>query len=393
MENYSKDCPTSIMQLPDDSLYLIFHWLESASDRESFGLTCRRWLQIQNASRRTLQFQCSFTKLDIPSLSQKSIRIDSFHLHRLLNRFQQLQSLSLSGCVELPDSGLNQLQHYGSKLQALHLHCCFRITDCGVSLVASGCPSLTTISLYKCNVTDTGLKALSESCLALKDVDISYSSFISDHGIQALCKNCRQLRAIRMTKCRSITGVGFKGCSQTLTYLEANDCKLEPEGIMAIVSSGGLEYLNVSCLSWCILGDGLTAIGAGFTTKLRILDFRCCRTIENNSIVSIAKGCPLLQEWNLALCHEIRTAGWEAIGVNCHNLEKLHVNRCRNLCDQGLQALRNGCRKLCVLYISISKSQQISSTAIEIFKCLRGNVKIIDEEVVYIAPNSAFHPY
>lgn len=393
MDNCSRDCPTSIMQLPDDNLYLIFHRLDSASDRESFGLTCLRWLHIQNASRRSLQFQCSFSKLDIPSLSHSSIKIDSFHLQRLLSRFRQLHSLSLSGCVELPDSGLSQLQHYGSKLQTLHLHCCFRITDYGVSLAASGCPSLTTISLYRCNVTDIGLKALSESCLALKDVDISHSSLISDHGIRALLSNCRQLRAIKMTNCRSITGVGFKDCPQTLTYLEANSCKLEPEGIMAIVSGGGIEYLNVSCLSWCILGDGLMAIGAGFSTKLRVLDFRCCRTIEDNSIISIAKGCPVLREWNLALCHEIRTAGWEAIGANCHNLEKLHVNRCRNLCDEGLQALRNGCKKLRVLYINISKCRRISSTAMEIFKCLRGNVKIIEDEMVCIVPDSAFRTY
>ncbi|KAL3516288.1 hypothetical protein ACH5RR_023190 [Cinchona calisaya] len=390
MENCSKDYPTSIVQLPDDCLYFIFNWLDSASDRQSFGLTCHRWLQIQNSSRRSLQFQCSFTKIDIASLSQSTMKINAFHLHRFLNRFQQLHFLSLSGCVEMPDSGLRQLQYYGSKLQTLHLHCCFGITDCGVSLAASGCPSLTTISLYSCNVTDIGLKALSQSCLALRDVDLSYCSLISDHGIRALSKNCRQLRAIRMSNCRSVTGVGFMGCSQGLTYLEANGCKLEPDGIMAIVSGGGLEYLNLSCISWCILGDGLRAIGAGFATKLKVLDFRLCRTIGDKSIIAIAKGCPLLQEWNLALCHEITKAGWEAIGVHCHNLEKLHVNRCRNLCDEGLQALRYGCKKLSVLYISIHNYRRISSTAMEIFKCLRGDVKIIEEEVMCIAPNSAF---
>ncbi|XP_027162985.1 F-box/LRR-repeat protein 12 [Coffea eugenioides] len=393
MENCYEDCLTSIMQLPDDCLYFIFHWLDSASDRESFGLTCHRWLQIQNSSRRRLQFQCSFTKLDIPSLSQSSMKIDAFYLHRLLNRFQKLHYLSLSGCIEMPDFGLRQLLNYGSQLQTLHLHCCFGITDHGISLVASGCPSLTTISLYRCNVTDIGLKTLSESCLALKDVDLSYCSLISDQGIRALAKNCRHLRAVCMTNCRSVTGVGFMGCSQSLTFLEANGCKLEPGGIMAIVSGGGLEYLNLSCLWWCIGRDGLTAIGAGFATKLKVLDFRSCRTIGDNSIIAIAKGCPLLQEWNLALCHEITRAGWEAIGVNCHHLEKLHVNRCRNLCDEGLQALRYGCKKLSVLYMSISKSCNISSTALEIFRCSRGDVKILEEEVMSIAPDSAFHVY
>ncbi|KAI3461765.1 hypothetical protein Pfo_018428 [Paulownia fortunei] len=243
------------------------------------------------------------------------------------------------------------LLNYGLKLQSLHLDCCFGITDHGLSFVASGCPFLTIVSLYRCNITDIGLETLSKFCLALKDVNLSYCLLISDHGIRALSQNCRHLRAISISHCRSVNGIGFQGCSQTLAYLEADSCKLEPEGILAIVSGGGLEYLNISNLSWCIHGPDLVAIDAGFISKLRVLNFRLCRTIGDDAIVKIAQGCPLLEEWNLALCHEIRMVGWESIGSNCRNLERLHVNRCRNLCDQGLQALRDGCKRLRKLYL------------------------------------------
>uniref|UniRef100_A0A5B7BQ23 Putative F-box/LRR-repeat protein 12 n=1 Tax=Davidia involucrata TaxID=16924 RepID=A0A5B7BQ23_DAVIN len=388
MENPSRDGPTSIMHLPDDCLYFIFQRLDYGFDRESFGLTCHRWLHIQNSSRRSLQFQCSFTQLNLTSLSQASYSINSFHLYRLLNRFQQLESLSLSGCIELPDSGLTQLQYYGSKLHALYLDCCFGITDNGLLSVATGCHSLTAVSLYRSNISDIGLEILAKSCLALKDVNLSYCSLISDYGISTLSQKCYQLRAIRISYCGRINGVGFKGCSQTLAYLEADSCKLEPEGILGIVSGGGLEYLNVSNLPWSICGDGLTALGAGFATKLRILNFRTCRTIGDNSVVAIAKGCPLLQEWNLALCHEVRISGWESIGLNCHNLERLHVNRCRNLCDHGFQALRDGCKRLSILYMS--RCRRITSIAVELFKCSRGDVKIKEEEIMCIAPNWAF---
>ncbi|XAR60862.1 hypothetical protein NMG60_11034391 [Bertholletia excelsa] len=376
--------PTSIMHLPDDCLYFIFQRLNCASDRESFGLTCRRWLHIQNSSRHSLQFPYSFNIVDISSLSQTSTKIDDFHLCRLLIRFSQLQSLSLSGCMELPDSGLTQLQHYGSKLQNLSLDCCYGITDTGLSLVAAGCPSLTVISLYRCNVSDVGIETLAKSCLALKHVNLCYCSLISDHGIRALSQNCLQIQSIKISYCRNVSGVGFKGCPQTLSYLEAESCKLEPEGIMGIVSGGGLEYLNISSLSGFIYGDGLAAIGSGFAMRLRVLNLRLCRTIGDESIVAIAKGCPLLQEWNLALCHEVRVSGWESIGSNCYNLQRLHVNRCRNLCDRGLQALRDGCKRLQILYIS--GCSRISSTAMELFKCLRGDVEIKEEEVMSIAP-------
>lgn len=388
MEISSKDGPTSIMHLPDDCLYFIFQWLDSGFDRKSFGLTCHRWLHIENSSRRSLQFQCSFRQLNHSSLSRTSTNIGPFHLYRLLNRFQQLQLLSLSGCIDLPDSGLAQLQSYGSKLQTLHLDCCFGITDDGLSLVASGCHSLTTISLYRCNISNTGLETLAKSCLALKDVNLSYCPLITDIGIRALSQNCCQLRAVRISNCRNISGVGFHGCPQTLVYIEADSCKLETEGIIDIVSGGGLEYLNISNLNWAIPGNGLTAIGAGFATRLKILDLRLCRSIGDESIMAIAKGCPLLQEWNLALCHEIRIQGWESIGLNCHNLERLHVNRCRYLCDRGLQALRDGCRRLSFLYIT--RCRQITYTAIELFKYLRSDVEIKEEEIMCIAPDWAF---
>ncbi|KAL0369875.1 UNVERIFIED_CONTAM: F-box/LRR-repeat protein 12 [Sesamum angustifolium] len=386
MENSLTDPSTSIVQLPDDCLYFIFQRLESSNDRESFGLTCHRWLCIQNSSRRSLQFQCSFTQLNPTSLSQPSTTINFFHLHRLLCRFPQLQSLSLSGCIELPDSGLSVLLNYGLKLESLHLDCCFGITDHGLSFVAGGCPLLRIISLYRCSVTDIGLENLSQSCLNLKDVNLSYCSLISDHGIRALSQNCRHLRSINISHCRNVTGVGFQGCSQTLAYLEADSCKLEPEGISAIVSGGGLEYLNISNLAWCINGHGLTTIDARFISKLRVLNFRLCRTIDDDAIVKIAQGCPLLEEWNLALCHEISILGWESIGSKCRNLERLHVNRCRNLSDQGLQALRDGCRRLRKLYLG--RCRLISSIAIEMFKYLRNDVQIIDEEIMFIGPGA-----
>ncbi|GMH25810.1 hypothetical protein Nepgr_027653 [Nepenthes gracilis] len=375
-----------------EEMWLFAFWkhlgFAASSAEEAFGLTCRRWLHIQNISRGSLQFQCSFTLLDTSSLSRAIPNIRTLHLQRLLTRFQHLHSLSLSGCTQLPDSGLMQLQQYGPTLTALSLDCCFEITDDGLSFVANGCPSLTFINLYRCNITDAGLETLAKSCLGLEDVNLSYCWLITDHGIRVLVGNCSRISAIRISNCERVSGVGFEGCSETLVYLEAESCKLEPEGIAAIASGRGLEYLNISNLSWCIRGDGLGKIGAGFATRLKVLNLRLCRSMGSESVAAIAKGCPSLQEWNLAWCHEVRLSGWESIALNCRNLEKLHVNRCRNLCDRSLMALRNGCRKLSVLYMS--GCPRISSNAIEFFRLFRGDVTIKKEEVLTVGPAWAF---
>ncbi|EEF37787.1 ubiquitin-protein ligase, putative [Ricinus communis] len=388
MVDHSSDGPTSIMHLSDDCLSIIFQWLDCNSDRESFGLTCRRLLDIQNINRRSLQFQCSFTIFNLTSLPQRSLFINSFHIHRLLTRFQHLHFLSLSGCTDLPDSALIPLQFYGSRLHSLHLDCCFGLTDNGLSLITSGCPYLTVISLYRCNITDIGLETLANGCSALKQINLSYCPLVSDCGLRSISQACCQLQAVKISCCREISGVGFTGCSPTLAYIDAESCNLDPKGVMGIVSGGGLEYLNVSGISWSIKGDGLAAIGSGFAARLKILNLRMCRTVGDESATAIAKGCPLLQEWNLALCHGVQISGWESIGFGCNRLEKLHVNRCRNLCDRGLQALREGCKMLSVLYLN--KSCRVSSNAIELFKLYRGNVEIREEEVMCIGPARTF---
>ncbi|KAI9178145.1 hypothetical protein LWI28_023257 [Acer negundo] len=230
-----------LMDLPDDCLCFIFQWLDCSSGRESFGLTCHRWLTIQNLSRRSLQFECSLTQLSLSSLSQTSLNVTSFHVHKLLTRYQHLQQLSLSGCTELPDSGLNPLQSYGSKLQSLYLDCCFGSTDNGLSLIGTGCPSVTSISLYRCTITDVGLEILANACSTLMRVNLSYSR-ISDYGLEALLQKCSQLKGVTVSYCRGVTGIGFRGCSPTLAYIDTESCKLEPEGVMGLLVVVGSSF-------------------------------------------------------------------------------------------------------------------------------------------------------
>ncbi|XP_058102502.1 F-box/LRR-repeat protein 12 [Magnolia sinica] len=371
-----EDYLVSMIDLPDDSLHIIFHKLESCTDRNAFGLTCWRWLQIQNLARGSLQFKCSH---------RSSISDNVRYLSRLLGRFQQLNSISLAGCTELPDSALTQLRSSGSNLRTLFLDCCFGITDNGLSLVFAGCPALVSVSLYRCNVTDVGLEILAKSCPTLERVNLSYCTLLSDHGIGALSRECLKLRAMTISYCRGITGTGFRGCSPTLAYLEADSCLLTPDGLLGAVSGGGLQYLNVSSLRCWAGGDGLASIGAGFAKNLCFLNLRLCRFVGNESVGTIAKGCPVLEEWNLALCHEVRVSGWEAIGSNCHNLKVLHVNRCRNLCDHGLRALQDGCHQLAVLYMH--GCRRVTWVGLESFRMRRWGVKVRGEENVSVGPS------
>lgn len=370
------DPNTSEMNLPDDCLLNIFEKIKGSTDRNSFGLTCRRWFRIQNLATRSIIFHFS----NNPNV----YRLYASYLPRLLARFPNLSSISLAGCTELPDSTLIRLRDCGSSLKSLALYCCFAFTDHGLGLVATGCSDLVSVTLYRCNITDPGLESLANSCPSLENVNLSYCTLITDRGISKLSKECTRLHAVMISYCRSVLGTGFRGCSPTLTYLEADSCVLSPDGLSGVVSGGGLEYLNVSNLRyWCGM-DGLGAIGSASAVHLRFLNLRMCRFVTDDSIVAIAKGCPLLEEWSLAVCHEVRVTGWAAIGSHCLNLKVLHVNRCRNLCDSGLQSLRDGCHRLRLLYMH--GCRRVSCLGLEIFRMLRQDVQVRNEECISVGP-------
>lgn len=386
MENVSVST-TSIIHLPDDCLSFIYQRLDNLEDHDSFGLTCHRFLNIQNTNRRSLQFQCSLSLLIHSSLSQTNPAVNSDHLHRLLARFQWLEHLSLSGCTLLNDSSLASLRYPGARLRSLHLDCCYGVSDDGISTVASFCPNLRVVSLYRCGISDVGLETLARAASSrLRCVNLSYCPLVSDSGVRALSQACLRIESVKISNCKSITGVGFSGSSPSLGYVDAESCcQLEAKGIAGIVSGGGIEFLNVSGAVCNIRRDGLVPIGSGVASKLRVLNLRMCRTVGDESIRAIAKGCPLLQEWNLALCHEVRVLGWEGVGKWCRKLERLHVNRCRNLCDQGLLGIRSGCKSLRMLYMN--GNARLTPTAVEMFKLHRGDVTLRSEEVMVIGPD------
>ncbi|KAI3951820.1 hypothetical protein MKW92_009218 [Papaver armeniacum] len=340
-----------ITNLPDDCLILIFMGLKTKDDRDSFGLTCQPWLRIQNTNHESLWYRYHhYPRVFLPELSPECF---PKVLCKLFTRFQNLKAISLKYLPEITDFVMLQSLFSGSKLQKLCLDHCSKYSDTEFSLMFSWLPRLTYVSLRFTEITDRGLEALSQCCSSLEMVNLSWCWSVTDSGINFLLQNCRELRALYINSCSSITGIGFLGCPKTLTHLDAGRCKFTPEGIKAIVSGGGLEWLNLN-LSMFNLVMG----GEGY--------------INTETIMTISNGCPFLKELFLANHVEVKLEGWKAISLNCTNLEILDVCGCRNLCDQGLLALSNGCDKLSELYVNYLNN--CSRSAVELFESRKPNV-------------------
>ncbi|XP_078432788.1 RNI-like superfamily protein [Wolffia australiana] len=362
--------------LADDCLLAIFAKLET-SDHNAFGLTCRRWLAIQNAARTSLTLK--------PCYNHHSSSIYSSYLPRLLARFPQLHSISFSGCPKLPATALRMLKESSQHLRSLAFHYCTDVSDKALCFLFAGCSRLVSVVLYRSSISDRGLEVLASSCPGLLNLNLSHCAAVSDAGVAALCQNCRQLRVLVITSCSGISGHGLADCSSTLESVEAESCPLTVDGLRAAVSGGGLRYLSIAGLrNWAGGSGSLAVIGGGMAAGLRVLNLRLCRFMGDDAAAAIAEGCPRLEEWNLGLCHEIRLGGWSAMAARCLSLKVLHVNRCRNLCDDGLAALQGGCRRLEVLYIQ--GCPKVTALAMEAFRLARGAVLVKPEESVYIGP-------
>ncbi|GKA72011.1 leucine-rich repeat domain, L domain-like protein [Tanacetum coccineum] len=238
--NVRKTGSSSKKHLPDDCWYLIYQKLESKLDRISFGLTCHRFLDIQNSSCKSI---------DLSSSTWRFKEAYSLILGKLLNRFRQLELLCLNNrVIEVSDSTLTHFENNGSKLHSLYLSFGTKITIKGLMSIANGCPLLSVIDLFRCFITDTELETLTKACKSLKEVSLERCTNITDHGILSLNQNCRQLKALNITSCQKVFGVSFKGISSTLMCLGAQNCalRMDATGVSRILSGGGLEYLNLS---------------------------------------------------------------------------------------------------------------------------------------------------
>ncbi|MCL7033649.1 hypothetical protein MKW94_022479 [Papaver nudicaule] len=330
--------------------------LETSDDRKSFGLTCRDWLHIQNNNHESLWYCNNYHRENkygyYPKISPENLAKVTV---RLLFRFQHLKYLSLRGLPRITGFVHPNSPPFGSKVEGLFLDRCSVYSDMQLARIISWFPRLTNVTLDSTNITDKGLEALAKCCASLKTVYLPRCLWITDLGISFLLQKCRELHTLSIRSCINITGIGFLGCAHTLADLVAGGCRLTPEGISAIVSGGGLEYLNLRT------SEELAEVEERFMN------------INTEAIVTISNGCPLLKELFLSDCEEVELEGWKAIGQNCKELSELFVMGCQKLCDLGLQAMCDGCNKLSDLYVDREKNN-CSNFALELFKRKRPGV-------------------
>ena len=152
-----------------------------------------------------------------------------------LKHLKNVKHLDLSGCRNITDAGLKHLSENLTNLQSLNLSHCHHITDEGLKDLAKYLTNLTHLDLSWCiKITDEGLEILT-NLIKLQILNLTWCDKITDEAIKNLPQN---LKSLNLSDCRKITDEGLKKLEK-LTKLQ----NLDLSGCYEITDAG-LKHLS-----------------------------------------------------------------------------------------------------------------------------------------------------
>ncbi|KAL6077083.1 hypothetical protein QOT17_002390 [Balamuthia mandrillaris] len=224
--------------------------------------------------------------------------------------FLTIESLDLSRCVNLEDSGVRSLAYSCPNLRVLNLSSCEEITDEGVIHLARCCPRLRKVDFSKCrNLGDAAIIEIARcSKQNLKKVGLYNCINITDEAVAALAQHCPRLRSLDLASCEKIT-------DKTLLYLSS--------------------YPNNNSDGNYQLQDNK----ASGTAALRLLSLEECQQLSESALMSFfEKGCPALRTLKLAYCQRVTDRVLQKMAEGCPKLECVDLSYCNNI--KSLQSIR-----------------------------------------------------
>ncbi|KAL3830237.1 hypothetical protein ACJIZ3_019039 [Penstemon smallii] len=349
---------------------------------------------------------------DIRSLDLSYLPVTNKCLIQILE-LEHLEDLVLEGCFGIDDESLAALKqgckslevdlaHADSmqKLSTLHsikLDGC-QITCSGLKAIGNWCVSLKELSLSKCEgVTDEGLSSLVTKHKDLRKLDITCCRKITHVSLAHITNSCTSLTSLKMESCTLILAEAFVLIGQRCPFIEEldlTDNEIDNEGLRSISKCSKLSSLKLGiCLN--ITDEGLIHIGM-CCSKLKELDLYRSPGITDLCILVIARGCPVLEMINVAYCRNITdrslmtlskcsklntlesrgcplvtSLGLAAIAVGCKQLTKLDIKKCQNIDDSGMIPLAHLSQNLKQINLSYTSVTDVGLLSLASISCLQ----------------------
>uniref|UniRef100_A0ACD5ZJM2 Uncharacterized protein n=1 Tax=Avena sativa TaxID=4498 RepID=A0ACD5ZJM2_AVESA len=372
--------------LTDDGLRAVLARMGPESERDAFGLVCRRWLRIQSSERRRLRARAGpsmlrrlaarfpgILELDLSQSLSRSFYpgvIDD-DLNVIAGGFCNLRLLALQNCKGVTDAGIIKLGDGLPCLQTLDVSHCRKLTDKGLKVVALGCRNLRQLHITGCKlITDNLLHAVSKSCLNLEELGAAGCNGITDAGISALADGCRNMKSLDISKCSKVGDPGVckiaEVSSSSLVSLKLLDCsRASNESIYALAKfCCNLETLIIGgCRD--ISDESIEALALACRSSLRSLRMDWCLKITDASLRSLLCNCKLLAAIDVGCCDQITDAAFEGMEADSlrSELRVLKVNNCVSLTVVGVSSVIESCKAL--EYLDVRSCPQVTRQSCE----------------------------
>ncbi|RWS31055.1 F-box/LRR-repeat protein 7-like protein [Leptotrombidium deliense] len=404
-------CDTSINyfdKLTDEIILKIFGNLTANDLCFSCARVCRRWYYLTwtpslwhsvviKHTTRNVDFALRslfrlisreiYCREMIPSIRDLSIKHGKKRETRRSSNSVPVESLDLSGCVNLTDKGLLLIARKCSELKSLYIRGCMNITDLGMNEVLTSCFMLEMLEATGCHNIKLNITRLPQIPSTLRHVNLSscvyiddYSlkifvklfgvqlthlylrrcPLISDHLVKCLTAYCPCLREVSFGECPQLTDffcfeLSLKLGSR-LRYLSLSKCeRITNAGIKQVGKfCNKLRYLN---LRGCHLvsDEGLAAIARGSSTRLRAVDVGKCN-IGDEGLKALSDNCPNLRKLSVRECSLVTDIGVSLIAYYCRSLVRINVSNCCNVSAEAHRYVKRFCKK-CVIELNGSSNQ------------------------------------
>lgn len=298
----------SIGCLSEDLLVEIFSHLPQLPHLLRVRQVCLRWYRLSCNARlwQTLSFEGheNVTSANINTLCTST---------RALRKLTRLSLARIHGVSEAAVRAIPRAE-CAATLESVDLSWCSGASDRSV-VEFSRCPGLRELRLSHCSqVSRRSVRILAVRCPRLEVLDLNCIGGIRDNLLEVIGQNCPYLRVLNLANARNVT-------------------------------DDGITYITRGC------------------TKLEVLDISWCGKVTDWGILRIAQSMPGLRDVGLSET-KVTDNGIADLTRSCVNLHALHLARCVNITDTGVESVITHCRAK-ITSLNLASCQSVSDECVK----------------------------
>jgi F-box/leucine-rich repeat protein 14 len=318
--------------------------------------------------------------LNLYGLSSRYNSVTGAGIAELAIRIPSLRSLNVTRCG-ITDDNLETIAGGATQLQELDITQSFDLTDAGLSKLTLF-NKLEVLNIGGCHqISDAGVAVLG-GMPTLRKVDLGGLTKLTDEGVGVLSK-MKQLTHLKLFQSDRITDKGLcnglKDLQQLQELVVGAFPKLKDQTVLTVAGLPSLTSVGFP-LCTAITDSGISALGK--TLTLREINLCCC-SVGDTAIMALAR-VPLLSALQIDST-KVTDAGLKVLPTDAISLKYLSIKSCRDVTDQGVESLAAlaNLRKL-----DVTKCPHVTQRSVVFFSKLRSLTLAHSMGIDMLAPTS-----